>query len=359
MPKTALRRKKPSKLELPENWYLSGMSPKKYEAGLDADAKHDGKQCLLLRSKDSADTSGAWTTLMTGTDPFPHQGKRLRLTLWVKTESVGWVAPWFRIDKEKYTLSFDNGCNRQIHGSEDWQQWSIVLDMPEGSTNIVYGVMLGGSGKVWIVEPTIEQVTQDIATDCACMASIAAKNKKSMGKERNLALPAGWQHKLVYRTDAHVDVGVDPEQSYKGQSAACVSLKDAANYESVELYQTMSCEGYTGKRIRFTVQLKSLKVKYGAFLVEIFGPHEGTVALDDMSNRALKGTHNWSKHSFVLDVPENASRDEVWWTRHRGRYHVVLRSIVRRSRHHSSRNRRFLSRLSRHLVEQPNQHRLQ
>lgn len=244
---------------------------------------------------------------MTDTKPSAQLGKRIRLSVWVKTESAAWVAPWMRIDKEKYTVAFDNGCRRQIYGSEDWQEWSIVLNVPEGSTNIAYGVMLGGSGKVWMVEPLLEPVSEDIdAEDCACMKSIAAKNKKSIVKARHLTIPKGWNHKLIYRTNAHFDVGIDPTQSYKGQIAACVNLSDAYSYESVELYQTMSSDGYRGKRIRLTVQLKSLKVTKGVFLVEIFGPHNGTVALDDMANRALAGTHNWSKQSFVLDVPQNA-----------------------------------------------------
>jgi hypothetical protein len=307
MAKTAVRAKKSTKLDLPEDWVMSGAKPGMYEGGLDPSIKHEGKRCFLLKTKDDKDATGEWATLMIGLEPSEYRGKRLRLSMCVKTESAAWAAPWMRVDNEEDTVSFDNGCKRQIHDSKDWQPWSIILDVPDDSTNIAYGVMLGGAGKVWITEPMLEEVDKDVKlTDCACMSQIAARTKKSKANKRKLTLPKGWTHKVVYRTNAKYDVGIDPTESYNGQKAACINIRDAYAYESVELFQSMSSDGYRGKRIRLTVQLKSLKVKRGVFLVEIFGPHHGTVALDDMSNRVLEGTHDWTERSFVLDVPENA-----------------------------------------------------
>lgn len=307
MGKGAVRVKKPVKLDLPEGWFLTGQTPSNYEAVLDTSVSHDNKPSLLLENKQKLGLPSEWATLMHCESTSKFQGKRVRLSMWVKTESSGWVSPWMRVDNENDTVAFDNGCERQIHSTSDWHHWSAILDVPQGSTNIAYGVMLGGAGKVWIVEPELEAVTGEIdTTDCRCMKKIAASASKSKGKELKLTLPKGWTHKLVYRTNAKYDVGIDSSMSCNGQKAACINVRNAHYYESVELYQTMSCDGYRGKRIRFTVQLKSLKVKKGVFLVEIFGPHGGTVALDNMANRALEGTRDWSKQSLVLDIPENA-----------------------------------------------------
>ncbi|WP_345783702.1 hypothetical protein [Ureibacillus aquaedulcis] len=39
--------------------------------------------------------------------------------------------------------------NRSISGSTEWNQYTIVLDVPEESTSIYFGVLLIGKGKVW------------------------------------------------------------------------------------------------------------------------------------------------------------------------------------------------------------------
>jgi hypothetical protein len=304
MVKAALRASKSPKLELPVSWMLSGGNPAKYESGADQSEPRDEKKWIVLKSKDDADTTNKWATAMTMMKPDDFQGKRVKLTMQVKTESASWVAPWMRVDEQKDTISFDNACNRQIHESEDWQDWTIVLDVPENSTNIAYGVMLGGSGKVWINEPVLTEVDDDVeTTDCACMSKIGAKSKKPRGATLKLSRLGGW----LDHGGAKYDVGVDEAQSYNGQNAACINIREATASATAELYQFISGHGWSGKRVRLTVQVKSLNVKKGVLLLEVLGPHNGTLALDDMENRSIIGTHDWSEQSIVLDVPEGAS----------------------------------------------------
>jgi len=47
-------------------------------------------------------------------------------------------------------LGFDNMNNRPIKGTTDWKRYSIVLDVPEESGDLVYGILLDGTGQVWI-----------------------------------------------------------------------------------------------------------------------------------------------------------------------------------------------------------------
>jgi hypothetical protein len=210
MAKTAV--KKPAAMQLPKGWFVSGESPSNYEAGIDREVDYDGKQCFVLKTKESRGSTGEWAPLMTGMVPSKYQGKRVRLSVWLKTESVGWVAHWMRVNNGKNILSFDNGCQRQLSGTTDWQCWSSVLDVPEGSTNIAcstniaYGVMLGGSGKVWMVEPVLEEVATDVSpTNCPCVT----KNTKSKGKARKLSPAKGWNSKVVYPSGAKYEVGID------------------------------------------------------------------------------------------------------------------------------------------------------
>ena len=53
--------------------------------------------------------------------------------------------------------------NRSLKGSNDWGMYDIVLDIPNSSVDILYGVLLSGKGQIWakdlqlqIVDETVE-----------------------------------------------------------------------------------------------------------------------------------------------------------------------------------------------------------
>ncbi len=47
-------------------------------------------------------------------------------------------------------LSFDNMQDRPIKGTTDWTERSVVLDVPQGSSSINFGILLSGGGQVWV-----------------------------------------------------------------------------------------------------------------------------------------------------------------------------------------------------------------
>lgn len=151
---------------------MAGGNPSSFDAVIDTSTAHSGTQCAHMYPKKNTG-SGEWGTLMQQIAPDEFLGKRVRMSLWCKTKKIsGWVAPWMRVDGEKRsdTLSFDNFCNRHIKGTTDWTQYQIVLDVPKKSSNVAFGVMLGGSdGQLWIDDVSFEIVGADVpATDCSC-----------------------------------------------------------------------------------------------------------------------------------------------------------------------------------------------
>ncbi|MEK4628573.1 hypothetical protein MKZ17_10235 [Solibacillus sp. FSL R7-0682] len=52
--------------------------------------------------------------------------------------------------------------NRSIHGTTDWNYYSIVLDVPEESTSIHFGILLVGSGEIWIDGVKFEEVDRTV-----------------------------------------------------------------------------------------------------------------------------------------------------------------------------------------------------
>jgi hypothetical protein len=302
---------------LPEGWFLAGTNPKSYEAAIDTSVFHGAKQSTRYNSNDKHPGNGTgrfrWSTLMTQMDPSKHAGKRVRMSMWLKTADVdGWVSPWMRVDGTGEMLSFDNMCKRQIRSAIDWTEFTIVLDVPSASTNIAYGVMLGGTGKVWMAEVVLEEVNADVvATDCPCITKSKKNEQAAKGREKALLsrlLPNGWTVRTLYeQTRCVYSAGVDTVVTYNGKKAACIEVAESDHHAKVQLYQILRCEGWRGKRVRMSVHLKSQDVKVKAgFWLEVIGPHEGTLAYDDMANRPVFGTTSWKKHEIVLDVPMEA-----------------------------------------------------
>ena len=68
-----------------------------------------------------------------------------------------------RVDRERTMVAFDNMQNRGIKGTQTWSDCDVVLDVPDDATGISFGVLLSGSGKVWVNHVTFEVVGKDIA----------------------------------------------------------------------------------------------------------------------------------------------------------------------------------------------------
>ena len=74
---------------------------------------------------------------------------------------------WFRVDDSKQkdlSLSFDNMSDRPIKNTTDWKKYEIVLDVPQQAGAMAFGVLLEGSGKVWISGISFEVVDQSVPT---------------------------------------------------------------------------------------------------------------------------------------------------------------------------------------------------
>ena len=69
----------------------------------------------------------------------------------MKSDQVAaWAGLWMRIDAGSVTAGFDNMQERPATGTTDWRSYSVVLDIPVGSTSVNFGILLHGTGKVWL-----------------------------------------------------------------------------------------------------------------------------------------------------------------------------------------------------------------
>ena len=150
-------------------------------------------------------------------------------------------------------------------------------------------------------------------TAAAClMASVAACLLTVPALAAFADLPAGW-----FKAGSHpaeYDMGLDETVHRDGGKASATVKFTAQNPNGFGTLMQMSQPGeYRGKRVRLSGYAKSDKVTQWAGLwFRVDGPAKGGVptslAFDNMQDRPIKGTTDWTRYEIVLDVPESAER---------------------------------------------------
>lgn len=130
--------------EKPKGW--SNFGNDDYKLSIDSTGAQSGKNSAVIEYHGNNKDYKAWAY----TIPAKYQGKKVKLTGYVKTENVeeGFAGLWMRIDPQ---VAFDNMSKRGIKGTTDWTKYEIVLDLkPSRAKQIVVGGLLVGKGKMWI-----------------------------------------------------------------------------------------------------------------------------------------------------------------------------------------------------------------
>ena len=146
---------------VPAGWYIAGSKPADYEAGVDASAAYNDHSSAYLKSKNPA--VDGFGTLMQDFSADKYAGKRIRLRANVKAQGVrSWAGLWMRVDKQSTSVAFDNMQDRPIAGTTGWQNYAVVLNVPQDATGIFFGVLLTGPGTVLLNSVKVEVVGSDI-----------------------------------------------------------------------------------------------------------------------------------------------------------------------------------------------------
>lgn len=151
--------------DAPKGWILAGSEPGSYVVGADKATRHGGNASGFIKSK--ADKVSGFGTLMQSFKPGKFAGKRVRLSGWIKGDKIGdWAGMWMRVDGASGAdpTAFDNMGNRPIKGTKDWAHYEIVLDVDDKATNVAFGVLLGGTGSVWLDDLRFDIVDKNTPT---------------------------------------------------------------------------------------------------------------------------------------------------------------------------------------------------
>ena len=111
----------------------------------------------------------------------------------------------------------------------------------------------------------------------------------------------GW---ALYGTDPQGYI-IGTEDLDRGTVAYIKSDKPEKNKFGT-ISQTFASDDYKGQRIRFSADVKSIKVKGWAGMWLRIDFNGKAVAFDNMKSRPIKGTSDWHNLSIVLDVPQDS-----------------------------------------------------
>jgi AraC family transcriptional regulator len=145
---------------IPE-WHIGGSNPKPYEFDVDRDTFHTGHASAMIHCRQRR--CPAFATLMQTIQSDEYQGRRVRLSGWVKATKGVSARLWMRVDGDSgEILAFDNMDNRSKNGPFEWTRQEIVLDVIPPAALINYGLIVDGGGTGWVDDLVLEVVERKI-----------------------------------------------------------------------------------------------------------------------------------------------------------------------------------------------------
>jgi len=147
-----------SLLVFPKDWIEWG----DYSLEIDSINVHSGKYASKITSKESGDSFGCIAYNI----PANYKGKSIRLEGHMKIKDVedGFGGLLLRIDGNGKTLAFDNMENQNIHGTKDWNKYSVTLPYPKNAKNIIVAGIMTGKGEAWFDDFILTIDGNDIQT---------------------------------------------------------------------------------------------------------------------------------------------------------------------------------------------------
>lgn len=314
--------RKTASKSMPTGWFVAGSNPKAYDMGICEDVCHSGTKCAQIRCADTADDG--FGTLMQSFDATNYRGKRVRLSAFVRCKNVSrWSGLWMRIDAGSQMVSFDNMQDRPICGDQDWQSYDIVLNVPDDSTSISFGILLAGAGHVWLDDVQFAVVESDAKTTGALDRSCGVRYQNDLTTNLDFSrgistdtsdvclqsTPVGWFNQ-VSKPGAYT-FGLD-EHSIATDAAdkPCAFIKSTDLAQSNNwgaLLQSVDTRSFLGKHARLTGWIKTAEVlgNTGLWLRADAGTRL-QVCWDYMEDRMISGTTDWTKYECVIEIPSDS-----------------------------------------------------
>ena len=115
---------------------------------IDGDVVHGGRWAVRL---ERTATSPQNFSTLTRSIPIDFSGTTIEWRGFLRSENVSeYMALWMRQDRDGSVVQFATMQPRQIKGTNDWTEYSITFPLHGEANQLYFGVLLGGTGKVWV-----------------------------------------------------------------------------------------------------------------------------------------------------------------------------------------------------------------
>ncbi len=123
-------------------------------------------------------------------------------------------------------------------------------------------------------------------------------------------IPGGW-FKAGHHPEEY-EVGIEPATRHGSEASAFIKSIPSGAQGFGTLVQTVDAAAYRRQRVRFSAWVKSEKVtKWAGLWLRVDGPPQGSrypkaLAFDNMHDRPIRGTTDWTRYEIVVDVRKEA-----------------------------------------------------
>jgi hypothetical protein len=143
----------------PEGWAPhQHAGPTAYSFTLDRSTKHSGETSMRIRNL----RPEVYGSITQSIPAAPHVGKTLRFSVWLRTDDV--VANEYGKGATPILQAIASGSPvasasfeiAAIAGTNEWIRREVVIDIPRHADAVEFGVMLTGTGIVWLDDAALE-----------------------------------------------------------------------------------------------------------------------------------------------------------------------------------------------------------
>jgi hypothetical protein len=275
-----------------EGWFVSGEAHRAYTATVDSAVPHAGHASIVFHA--TGETAARYATYMTEFDAAAFRGRRVRASVWVRTDGVTSRGDfWVRAQPQGAAVDAPG----LAHGSQrllptaDFTRYEVVVDVPPGTGRLELGLGIAGPGELWMDGVRVELVgaavapTPSVGDESQCdgwMLSGAGRGDYTIMRDG------------VVTHDSRSSVALLPIRSPSGRYAMIIRDFDASPLR--------------GRRVRASAWVRTEGItSRGEFWVRAQGagsPAEGQGLAS--GGRPLAPTSDFARYEVELVVPPGA-----------------------------------------------------
>ena len=298
-------------LQLPAAWISSGEG-----YAFHVDTKEDGNDCGWISSNAENRHRGI---LKQRLSVSTYSGKRIKLVGLCRSENVSRRAGLL-LRTEKLNgrpLTSDDMVDRPLLGTTDWHHCEMIIDVPTEATAIAIGAHLIGTGQVWFKDLQIEEVststptTDEYALGCVDLWDLEPVNldfsqdEYLPGHENLPFISAARRWVISWEPDGPPYEMTRPaDVLFEGKPTAC--LRPVSKSGTGYLYQHFAAVRYRNKRVRYSLYIKTKRVKKGAHLFFDMYDADSNDLLFVKPEPGITGTKDWTKLELDIEIPIEA-----------------------------------------------------